>query len=419
MTLCPECGDEYERIASHWSNSTCGYPEITEDQRAALDGLMLGGSNVDGQGSNRHLLASTVSSPLAEWTAEQLDWLHHGTRVVHGDADNQDVYRVRTAAHPAINRYERWGDGETRAPPDDYDLTPLAGRVWYAFAGGLQWHGDYDSQRTATFSALKDSRAAWIIDVLGAVGFAPTRAGKRVQLRPTETTRLLGWIGDPVPGAVYKWADSLIEYQTLRENPLSEADYWTTVCQCALKVAAERTDQPLNADLFDRRVDVVDAETVAEILGGGNFESALSVAGVPARKSKEDTGIEKHSKTEMLSAIREVDERVEGPLTRSEYDEYRDSDHPSYSTIVRRYGWNSLKREIDLDLARRRGETVTEEDAITSVREVNRHVDGRLTQAVYDEHRDIDHPPSGTIASLYGWNDLKERAGLEGDWRED
>lgn len=69
---CPNCDSttDYERIAQHWATG-CGYPEIPEDVRTVLDGLVLAGATVAGQGSNRHLKIGTVSQTLADWTADQ------------------------------------------------------------------------------------------------------------------------------------------------------------------------------------------------------------------------------------------------------------------------------------------------------------------------------------------------------------
>lgn len=208
MTICPECDEQKERVAQHWAMSACGYPEISREQREVLDGLMLAGATVTGNGNNRHLTIGTTSEALAEWTADQLGWLHHGTRVEQGDSNRNDVFRVRTPAHPACNRYERWGDGgEGRAPPDDFQLTARAGRAWWAYAGGLQWSGEYDSQRTATISALDDSRARWVQRVLATAEIDVTRVGKRIQWHGQQVRDWLTFIGSPVPGAEYKWAD--------------------------------------------------------------------------------------------------------------------------------------------------------------------------------------------------------------------
>jgi len=209
MTVCPECGQDKERVAQHWAMSSCGYPKVPDERRELLDGLVLGSGTISGNGSNRHLTIGTTSKTLAEWTAEQLGWLHHGTRVDHPGGDRDPIYRVRTPAHPAINRYERWGTPrDNRAPPDSYQLTPRAGRVWWAYAGGLQWQGEYDSQRTATISALDDGRARWIRRTLATVAIDATRAGKRIQWHGQQVRDWLSFIGDPVPGVEYKWRES-------------------------------------------------------------------------------------------------------------------------------------------------------------------------------------------------------------------
>jgi predicted RNA-binding Zn-ribbon protein involved in translation (DUF1610 family) len=327
MTICPACGDAFERIASHWSNSACGYPDISVEQRAVLDGLMLGGANVDGQGSNRHLLASTTSQLLAEWTADQLDWLHHGTRVVHGDsADHGDVYRVRIPAHPAINRYERWGDGETRAPPDNYDLTPLAGRVWWAYAGGLQWQGEYDSQRTATISALNDDRGAWVQRVLSTAGIDGTRAGKRVQWHGQQLRDWLDWIGDPVPGAEHKWA-TLVEYRALREDSGTAREFEVAIARHALQVAHERVDQRLTSKAFDDVIERISAKRVADVLGGGEFADACRVAGVqidpkPASKASPRPSPDSSNPKWTTAEVEEILETWAAQTSELTYDAY-------------------------------------------------------------------------------------------------
>lgn len=284
MTTCPACNESHERVAQHWAMSGCGYPEISDGHRDILDGIVLAGGTVAGNGNNRHLQIGTTVEPLAEWLAEQLDWLCQAVRCNRRDGDWADQYQVRTPAHPSCNRYERWdhiGHG-TRTPPDDYQLTPRAARVWWAFAGGLQWSGPYDSQITATISALEDRRAASIHRVISTVpiNIDPTRAGKRIQWSGPAVDEWLEWVGASVPGVEHKWAESLVEYRTLRDRPQTETEYRVALCRHALAVARERTDKRLTAELFDRRVDDVDAEVVADVLGGGDFEDALSVAGV-------------------------------------------------------------------------------------------------------------------------------------------
>lgn len=215
MTRCPVCNQEKERVAQHWAQSKCGYPEIDDELRSILDGLALSGATVTGHGTNRYLTIGTTNKTLASWTSESLQWLHHGTRIESQAEQHNDVYQVRTPSHPACNQYEQWevpGDRGGKYPPRPYQLTPLTGRVWWAYAGGLQWQGEYDSQRTATFSALHDERAAAIQRVLSTAGIDATHVGKRVQWHGDQLHSWLSWIGHPVPGVEHKWASTRNEY---------------------------------------------------------------------------------------------------------------------------------------------------------------------------------------------------------------
>lgn len=241
---CPRGCGTYQRLSRHWSGPNCEFPPLEADQRESIEGLLLAGATIAGNGPNKHLVAGTIHEPLAGWLADQLGWLTHSIRERDGGGNRELEYRVRTHAHATLSRYADWTDGDRR-PPDGYEPTPHTARVWYALAGGLQWHGGYDSQRTATFSALEDGRAEWIIALLETVGFDPTRAGKRVQLRPTETTRFLGWVGDPVPGVVYKWAETRALYEGAKNNNRPSGRYSRSDLVEALRAAAAACGEPL------------------------------------------------------------------------------------------------------------------------------------------------------------------------------
>lgn len=217
--VCPRGCGRYQRLSRHWSGPHCSFPPLSAVQRETVEGLLLAGATIAGNGPNKHLVVGTVHEPLAKWLADELDWLTHSVRERKGKGKRQLEYRVRTHAHATLSRYVEWTEGD-RAPPEDLEISPHTGRVWYALAGGLQWHGNRDSQRTAAFSALDDERAAWIERVLADAGpsLEATRAGKRVQLRPLETDRWLAWIGVPVPGVEHKWAEGQNEYQQLRDR---------------------------------------------------------------------------------------------------------------------------------------------------------------------------------------------------------
>lgn len=273
---CPDCGDEYHRLGRHWTSGACD-PVLAGNIRQIVEGLALAGVSVD-RGAVR---VQSRHRALIEWTADQLDWL--ATTFTRVTTDETTVYELASPRHHALERYESWSsDG----PPADYRPTALTARVWWAYAGGLQWHGPYDSQRVATISARADDRAAWIRRVLAGCDIETTRVQQRVQWTGPAVGAWLDWIGDPVPGVAYKWADSFITYRALRERPMTDSEYQVAVARAALKIARERTDQALTAETFDARVAVIDAATVADVLGGGDWNDALRVAGVDGTETE-------------------------------------------------------------------------------------------------------------------------------------
>lgn len=362
-TTCPECGDEKDRISQHWAKSSCDYPEIPSDLRAVLDGLVLAGGTIAGNGSNRHLTIGTTNADLADWTASELNWLHHGTRETETDDDSRDsVYRIRTPAHPGLNRYERWPrapDSRGRIPPDRFSLSARTARVWHAFAGSLLFR-EYDSQRSATFSAKYDDRAEWIQRVLADVEFDATRAGKRVQLPPTETARWLSWIGAPVPGVEHKW----------RVSNVGERPVWKDVSQYpprfpdqalvnALRNVADLFGRPPSINEFDDwRPPAYPTYVPIRRRWEGGWRGALDEAGLDVADLLRATrGKSARYPPELLrAAVREADAAVNGQLTVYKYRKWRERERrrgrviPEVSTIFRRFGghwWEIVEAAVD------------------------------------------------------------------------
>lgn len=251
---CPNCGDEYKRLAIHWKG-TCPPPALQCDQLDLITGFLLGGGRVAGNGMTKHFQLTTQWRPFAFWVFDQLEWL--GATVVRKNppkSNDTDIrspaqhYKVRTHAHPALNQFRAWypsphddeskqnraetGDDRvtenhetnyrTIPAPEDLpagQLTQRAGRAWHAVAGRILWgNAEYATTRQARFSAQDETRAAEIIKLLESVGLVPVRTGRSVELPPKQVTAWLDWIGEAVPGVAYKWAATPDEYTDLKRD---------------------------------------------------------------------------------------------------------------------------------------------------------------------------------------------------------
>lgn len=324
-TPCPICGASKERLAQHWARSSCGYPSIPDELQAVVDGLVLAGATVAGNGSNRHLTIGTTSDRLTSWTSETLDWLCHSVRTEDQCGEHEQIYRIQTPAHPNLNRYERWrhaGKNSGRIPSGDYRLSPTAGGVWWAYAGGLEWSGPYDSQRQGTFSAANSSKRAWIVRVIEDIGLDPTPGDRRVKLSPSTLREWIDWIGEAIPGARHKWADNRDSYGILRDDPgIVERR------NAALREAAKECGEPLHKENYREwslsEEDAPPATTIVHCWGWA--ASCLEVGVSPGKIGKGQTF------DNLIDALVRIhDESGDWPTTVS-YSDHRQSHEPSLS----------------------------------------------------------------------------------------
>lgn len=327
---CPECGDEYQRLGRHWGSS-CD-PMLSSHQRSVLAGLALSGSTID-DGS---IIIQTTTRPLIEWTADQLGWLAGSLARIEDVSDNREpIYRLTTPKHWGVERYEGWSsDG----PPAEYELDATTARIWWGYAGGLQWQGDYDSQRTATFSALDDDRADWIQRVLADAGIDATRAGKRVQWHGDQLWGWLDWIGERVPGAEYKWAERRLAYRAWADAagasrpPHSESKGRYTDEDCArhLVRAVQNIGEPIGQIEYEewaRGTGAPSMDTVRDRLGSGSWPDACSTVGVTAAGEFDITY------DDFLDVLAEMHETHGTWPKTTEYDDLRPSDSPSLAQV--------------------------------------------------------------------------------------
>lgn len=355
---CPLCGERFERLSRHWSGPRCEFPPLDDYQRWTVEGILLAGGTLAGNGPNKHLEVGTGHRRLAEWLADEFGWLCHSVvRIDYDDGGREPVYRVRTHAHDQLTPYRAWFDDGARRPPEGYDLPRHAAHIWYALAGGLQWHGDYDAQRVATFSAKAGAKAAWIERVLGDAGYDATRAGKRVQLRPRETDRWLAWIGGPIAGVEHKWRETHPDPSARKRRAGRQGGtagtagkggrgpvrvYDKSDLRGHLQAAAEAKGEPLTTRKYETYRESVDynapdRKTYTDSTSGlyNSWVEACEDAGVrPGAKGQKG----RFDESDCAAAIARIFRETGDWPTTLTYPDYRRQDEPAINTVYRRCG---------------------------------------------------------------------------------
>jgi hypothetical protein len=431
---CPVCGERKERLSRHWS--FCEFPDADGDLRALLTGVLLGGGTLQGNGENtQHLLVQTTSESLARWLFAELDWLAHSLRRRTFEGEREPIYQVRTHAHTYLRRLrDRWYRDGAKRLRTDINLSPHAGRVWWALAGGLEWTGDHDSQVRGMFSAEADSRAAAISTLLERRGYDPTRLDRRVVFYGDDLRDWLSWIGDPVLGAEHKWETEQAIYWALRSDADSPGAFRAAVARESLSLARERTAGELTPERFNSVTTSVDADTVADALGGGSWEDALNVAGIDMERAENrsldtahadtwfsdpESADPQYSDVDLIDSLQRAAAEHGESLEISEYRTWRegcDDQVPTAETIVGRIGWRAAAEKAGLSTNKPGGGQKYSDSDIIEAIQAAAGDNQRLTAEEYKRWKaetEGDAPSRATIRKRLGWASACEMAGLE------
>ena len=153
---CPDCGNHYEEIATHWRKSTCSPPPLpTRDRETIVGCLLAGGMLRQGSHSRQAFLEyNTTVEKNTQWLQSRLGYIGtYGTVYTH-DRERGTSYRLRTITHPDLYGFhsiQQPGESAVHLPATtdlegEYEwdrtgsaieLTAPAARTWYALSGRL------------------------------------------------------------------------------------------------------------------------------------------------------------------------------------------------------------------------------------------------------------------------------------------
>jgi len=153
---CPDCGEQYKQIATHWRKSKCSPPPLpTSDRETVVGCLLAGGMLRQGSHSRQAFLEyNTTFRKNVKWLQSRLGYIGaHGTVYTH-DRERGTSYRLRTITHPDLygfNSIQEPGESAVRLPTatdiegsyewdrtgSAIELTASAARTWYALSGSL------------------------------------------------------------------------------------------------------------------------------------------------------------------------------------------------------------------------------------------------------------------------------------------
>lgn len=233
---CPQCDTPYRNLSNHWARSDCEYPEIDEDITEMCVGILMGDGSITGSGGKHYrMTVGGISKPFIEHISQRLSWLSSGNirkntseeqyrDALESDfidvgeestvADYQEYYVLETRKHPFFTELRDWYSSGKKVFPDELDLTPTIAKYWYSCDGGVSsTKGDYIGNCFYTSNEI--DREDYLDSLFGEAGFHVSIDKKSYRIRIDACCRdeFIDWMGEPVPGFDYKWADSKSEYE--------------------------------------------------------------------------------------------------------------------------------------------------------------------------------------------------------------
>jgi len=205
---CPDCGEVFLSVGSHWRQTNCKPPTPSARTRRIIDGLVLGDGHVHFAGANRpgYLQVRMTSRRFVEWLDERLGWLSTGARLYRPATNRRRaVYSVRTRSLDWFDRYRSWyADGEPWIS-DGYSLSRMAARTWYVSDGSACWNGDRFCSVRIAARRLAAKQRERLLELFAEKGYDVRLTDCGLRFRPPHGHRFLDWTGPSLPGFAYKW----------------------------------------------------------------------------------------------------------------------------------------------------------------------------------------------------------------------
>jgi len=230
---CHECGNEYQKLALHWSLSDCSHKKFSDHQHEILTGLVLGDASVkvNSERQNPRVYAVMITKEYLEYLSiEAFPHLSSEVRLEktaeesveqskrNGVNENakienyHDVYRWYTMSNPELNTYRDWYKTGSKVFPSDIELTPTTLKHYYVGDGTFE-----QEEHMASISICNEAgNGEKIVNMFERVGFENftwscwerdngyTEA--QIRFGVPGTDNFFDYIGrDPLPGFGYKF----------------------------------------------------------------------------------------------------------------------------------------------------------------------------------------------------------------------
>lgn len=218
MDVCPNCNDEWERVALHWRRGACDYPEIEDRKMELLRGLLMSDGYMQRDGISQNFCVEMTNKPFLDWFDNQLGWLSNGVTLRRtadeaaeslGRENNgtySDSHYLSTKRHPELEPLAKWYDTGEKVWPDS--VTPFELKMLYVGDGSLRQQRSGERYWTQISASNEMNRIENTRRLFAPYGIEPKFDQHIIRFDADNTEIFFDVIGESVPGFDYKWPDN-------------------------------------------------------------------------------------------------------------------------------------------------------------------------------------------------------------------
>jgi hypothetical protein len=234
-STCPQCNENYERIATHWSlSSSCEHPELTNTQLEIITGCLMGDGWIDKNGKNPRLRVSMISQNYLKYLDDKFGILGNGVSLKltaresakqcrdsgfskNAKAKNyENIYTWGSIKHPQLKKFLSWYTENGKIWPENIELTPKTLKHWYC--GDGNWCNSKRKNYISISMANEAENTNKVDNIFKNSGlplpsnytiYEDEDGNKNCQAQFTteDSKELWEYMGKPLPDFEYKWPD--------------------------------------------------------------------------------------------------------------------------------------------------------------------------------------------------------------------
>lgn len=231
---CKQCNERYKALGTHWRLSSCDYPSLSQTQREAVTGILMGDGTLSKRGGeyDARLVCEMTNERYLEYLDSLFGNLGCGVQLKHtanekakrdresgfnecARAENyHSSFSWRSRSIPEFNEFCGWYKEGRKVWPKEIKLTPVVLKHWFCGDGHFR---ETSSKRHIKIALSNERRNREKVERYFERAGLPTPSRWESSTRPsggrvcsivwtkTDSLDLFDYMGDPVPGFEHKW----------------------------------------------------------------------------------------------------------------------------------------------------------------------------------------------------------------------